>query len=259
MKRTRSQAEINQRRESAKKRQRQRDVARRVGILKPVQTRTYVPRSLGNAMAATENKYYDLSVTHSITTPTSAWSVNERAEPGSVRSLFGPVTGDDIFNREGRKVVVKSIRIRGHISVSAQSAQTAADNATYIRMVLVLDKQTNGTQMDPGNLLSSGSAPNIDALTSTASFGRYQILRDKKIVIGQPNMVWNGATIFQGGAVRPFKLKYNWPNGLVVHYNATNSGDIPDTIDNSLHLICGCTNLQLAPQLVYQSRVVFVG
>lgn len=259
MKRTRSQAEINQRRESARKRQRQKEVARRVGILKPVPTRTYVPRTLGNAMAATENKYFDISVTHSITTPTSAWSVNERADPPAHRSLFGPVTGDDIFNREARKVVIKSIRIRGHISVSAQSAQTAADNATYIRLLLVLDKQTNGTQMDPGNLLSSGSAPNIDSMTSTASFGRYQILRDKRMTIGQPNMVWNGATIFQGGAVKTFKLKYNWPNGLTVHFNATNSGDIPDIIDNSLHLVAGCTNLALAPQLLYQSRVVFVG
>jgi len=49
-----------------------------------------------------------------------------------------------MFNREGRKIEVYKIKIRGFVNVLAKATQNSADEAVYVRILLVQDLQTNG-------------------------------------------------------------------------------------------------------------------
>ncbi len=87
--------------------------------------------------------------------------------------ITGIPLGDQEFNREGDRVIIKEVGIR--YSVTASQAVDAVGN---YRVMLVRDKQTNGATFAPSNLFIVN-----DSLKSfrdpTLSPVRFQILYDK--------------------------------------------------------------------------------
>lgn len=221
----------------------------------------FVPRSLGNPRAITERKYFDSQCTISIPATTTNFASAE-ADPTTLNTLFAPTQGDDFNQRTGRKVQVLSIKIMGHINVSAQADQTAADNSSLIRLLLVQDKQTNATQLNSEDVLTSGDGSlAVNYFQNPAFFGRFRVLKDKRIVIGNPSMSFDGTNIEQAGLIRPFKMSIKFRKPVVVHYNSTNGGTVADIVDNSFHVLAGTNNAgagTLTPQLNYKVRTTFI-
>lgn len=217
----------------------------------------FVPRTFGNPRAITERKYFDADVALALAAIGGSWAGCE-LDPAA-NSLFNPVTGDDFNQRDGRKIQVLSIKIRGHISVAAQANQTAGDPASLIRLALVQDKQTNAAQLNAEDVFASGAASNaINAFQNPAFFGRFRVLKEKTIVMQNPVIAYDGTNVEQAGLVRPFKFKHKFKKPVVVHYNATNGGTVADVIDNSFHIIGGTDSTSLAPGIIYKARTTYM-
>lgn len=209
----------------------------------------------------TEKKYFDSEKGETaITNGSTTWAGGEY-DPATANTLFFPQTGDDINNREGRKVHVTGINIRGVILVPAQTNQTVADAASSVRIILVQDQQTNGNQLNAEDVINSGAATSSTAIhmfTNPASFGRFRILKDKTFTLQNPTTSFDGTNIEQSGLERLFHLKVNFKKPVVVHYNATNGGTVADVIDNSFHIIATTSATGLVPTLVYKCRTSFI-
>jgi len=226
----------------------------------------FVARSLGNAAAYTERKYFDSERTGAtVDAITSSWGAGTIVDTIGAAALaqlciFAPIQGDDIFNRTGRRVDVLSIRIKGTFIVPQQTNATTADGPPIIRYLLVQDNQTNGAQMTPASCIASGLAASQawNMSQSTASFGRFKVLKDKYITLQNPAISWDGTDIEQNGLARQFKINYKFNKPVRINYNASNGGTVADVVNTSFHFLCGASNIQLAPTLSYMCRTVFM-
>lgn len=222
-------------------------------------SKPYVPRTPGGNIVS-ERKYFDSQYGTTINTMTTSWA-NSEADPATVNCLFAPTQGNDINNREGRKVKVHNIKINGYVRVYAQINQTAPDDGAIIRLVLVTDKQTNASQLNAEDVLSSGSASDgmISCFMNNAFFGRFNILKDKTLTMNPTTIAWDGTNMEQQGSIMKFKIKHQFKTPLVVNFNSTNGGTVADIIDNSFHFLAACNigNNALNPNIIYRSRVSF--
>lgn len=226
--------------------------AKRITVVRAVA----VPRM---PVAVTERKYFDEERAATAIVAVSTDFASAEADPGTVNTLFAPTTGNDFNNRIGRKVDVLGIKIRGDISIAAQTNQSAADGPTMIRMMLVQDKQTNAAQLNSEDVLTSGDATQgINMFRNPAFFSRFQIWKDKTIVMQSPSMTFDGTNVEQSGLIRPVKMNMKFRKPIRVTFNATNGGTVADIIDNSFHVLCACSSNALAPQLEYKCRTTFV-
>lgn len=227
-------------------------------------SRSYVPRTPGGSITA-DNHYYDGERTATtIASNTASWTGSEydvNSVPTGVLAvacLFAPLVGNDIINREGRKCFLKKIRISGVITVAVQSVAATADPAASVRIVLYQDMQTNATQSQGEDLLSSGTAADaIHMYQNYGNLGRFKVWYDKFHVIEKLPITGAAAAIEQSGTSRNFKITIK-PN-CMVNFNATNGGTVADIIDNSFHLIANTQSAGLAPTITYKSRCVFTG
>ena len=218
-----------------------------------------VPRTMG-AVAVTERKYFDSFLNGSALTASTDWTGTEH-DPATLNCLFVPVEGSDINERIGRKVTVRKIQVRGHISIPAQTNQTTADQPGDCRIILYQDLQTNASFAQGEQLMAAPGAATAllcnSTFQSTANFGRFRVLKDKVYSLRQAAMAYDGTNIEQEGFTIPFKFTIRFRKPVVVRFNATNGGTVADIVDNSFHIVSQCTNVSLAPVMSYQCRVVY--
>lgn len=117
----------------------------------------------------------------------------------------------------------------------------------YIRILLVLDKQTNGAIYTPSNLLSDTTInDSIVAPLELNSRQRLKVLRDKVYSIGD-----TGAS----NSIRfvKFYIRFNLP----LLYQS-NNGDITDLRSNSLSIAMFSSEATDGPDVTMYSRLRFV-
>ena len=229
-----------------------------------------VARSRGAAVTG-EMKYYDAEATLvGLAAPATDWSATEVDPETSINlgdapvmtplTLCAPKVSAALNGRIGRDIKLMKCKVRGHINVAAQSGVNTADAAAYCRILLVLDTQTNAAQMNGEDLLNGASAGSstINAFQNPNFFGRFRVLKDITMVLQDPSLAGEVAAtnIIQSGLTRTFKMNVNL-GGIVSRFNATNGGTVADIVDNSLHLIAGCSSQALAPSISYYSRVAY--
>lgn len=173
-------------------------------------------------------------------------------------TLFAPVQGDDINNRTAKRAYVTSIKIRGFVSIAAQTAQATSDGAGYTRIILYQDQRTNGAQTQAEDVIASGSATlqNVCAFQNTNSFGKVKILKEKIFGNGDLNIAGITTSIEQQGRIVPFKFTVKFKKPVEVNFQ-TNGGTVASVLDNSFHVIAATNNSSLAQTLAYKCRVGF--
>lgn len=226
------------------------------------QSRVFIPRSFGNPMAYGENKYFDAERTIAdLTVIAGATWASCEVDPTAIGALFAPTQGTGFNNREGRKVWVKKIKVKGFINWGFNTGLTAGDEGNLIRMLLLVDKQTNAIQFNSEDVLESGGAtanPTISAYQNPAFFGRFIILKDKTWGKGVRTVSWDGTNMEEFGKRIPFKWNINFKKPMVVHFNATNGGTVADIVDNSFHIMAAQYKDETGGNSVnYKSRVVY--
>jgi len=231
-----------------------------------------IARARGAAVIG-EMKYFDCELdATALTVLTTTWPAGTMKDPGTTINLgsaavatplclFAPTVGSALNQRIGRKCKMLKVKVRGQIQIVQQSAQSAADAPTKIRVILVQDTQTNAAQMTAASLINDGGGPGtvINAFQNPNFFGRFRVLKDKMIPMANPTIAGSptAGDVVQSGLIRDFKMSYRFRKPVTVDFNATNGGTVADIIDHSLHIVAGVTNTTLAPTISYYTRVSY--
>lgn len=231
-----------------------------------------VARTRGAAVTG-EMKYFDCDRTSTaIALVTTTWVAGTIMDPGTTidlggaavatpACLFAPTVGSALNQRVGRQVHVKKLKIHGTVIIANQTAQTSADAANKIRILLVQDMQTNAAQMTGAQLMRDGTSADttINSFQNPNNFGRFRVLKDKIIILQDPNIAGEVAStnLTLGGLKFNFKFAINFKVPICVRFNATNGGTVADIIDNSFHFLIATDATGLAPTCAYYSRVSY--
>jgi len=233
---------------------------------------TSVARTRGAAVTG-EMKYYDAELNSAaIAATTGTWVAGTLADPSTSINLGAaavatpgalcvPTVGAALNQRVGRKITIRKVKVHGTIAIPPQAAQAAADSAAKVRIVLVMDQQTNAAPMLSADLFNNAgaAATTINSFQNPNNFGRFRVLKDKMISLSNLNLAGSPTTadVIQAAAKLNFKFAVNFKKPIEVHFNATNGGTVADIVDNSLHMICATDNATYAPTLAYYSRVCY--
>ncbi len=180
-------------------------------------------------------------------------------DPATVNSLSSVAQGDGEQNRDGRQCIFKSIFVSGVVEVANQLNQTAAHPASIVFIALVLDTQTNGTQLNSEDVYKNigGTAMTLPYVMRNLQFiKRFKILATKRIVVQRPTLTWDGTNMEMGGLQVPWSM-YKKLN-IQANYSGT-TAVITNSTDNSLHIVAFSSSSSLVPRITYNSRLRFVG
>lgn len=176
----------------------------------------------GGYYGGIEKKFLDTDI------GTAIGAINSSMEFSNLNVI---IQGDTESNRNGRKVLVKSIHLKGLLKLDSSADSTNTSNK--VKLMIVLDKQTNGTQFTALDLLKTNS---IHSFSNLANRQRFKILWSKEYVIGVSGAVQTGAAYRFGEGVR--NLKANIKVNIPIEYdNSLTTGAISTQKSNS---ICFC-------------------
>lgn len=196
--------------------------------------------------------------------PTDASGGEIQPEFGCTSCLSAPAQGDGESNRDGRKIVIKSMLVNGAVLSGTLNDQADAINAPQIFVALVLDKQANGATIVSEQVFTN---PNDSAAVNAGLFRnleyaqRYQVVDSAVLQLGPFTGATDGAnTSTWRCPVVPFKL--SWNGNLPVEFTGT-TADVANVTNYAFHVIAFATNLlgagSVAPLISYNARCRFVG
>lgn len=152
----------------------------------------------------------------SVDTANSPMAINTT---GAIALLNGISRGDDINEREGRKVIVTQIQMR------ATAQATAATGTPHTcRFLIVTDRQCNGTALTIANVLDSVSTASHYNL---ANRERFKILADNVFTIGASADYWGRKAVV---------LKIPGLS-IPVTFGSGNAGTVADIMTNSIYIL----------------------
>ncbi len=204
-----------------------------------------------------EKKFYDTTLaTTALVAPTDG--AGGELDPTTVNSISAPAQGDGESNRDGKKIMMKSVHVTGRVQFTDNTGETAGRiNATAI-VALVLDTQSNGAQLNsedvftnPGGTALLASAPLRNLQYST----RFKVLATKTMsMVARP--VWDGTNIelFSQSNIFRFDKKLDMP----VEFTGTAAG-VANVMNNSIHVVGYSDTLNGVPKITYNARLRFVG
>lgn len=221
------------------------------------------PRYVSNAriggFLGIEKKFYDTSRA-AVAIVASTDASGAEYDPAAVNCLNAPAQGDGESNRDGRQIRMKSLLVRGAVYCPSQADQTAADVSPTVRVMAVLDTQTNGAQLNSEDVFTN---PAGSGTTATSPFRnlqyskRFRVLASKKVQFPPFSPTWDGTNLEQCGQAKDFQMSVNLKD-LVVNFVGTTAG-VASVADNSIHIIAYTNSTAAAPTLSYNSRLRFVG
>lgn len=210
-----------------------------------------------------ELKYYDTSVTNGdILSPNDCSSGEFDPLAGCISA---PAQGDGATNRDGKKIIIRSVQIKGNVHTTATSGLAAPDVLPQVFVALVLDTQTNGAQLtsegvftNPANDADLAAEPMRNLLTSP----RFKVLKVWKLNFAELGAAvqvttGTGTTFFLPKSFLSFEgyMKLDMP----VNFGSGTTADVANVIDNSLHVIAFATDITMDPKINYNARIRFEG
>lgn len=227
----------------------------RIGAFKKARP-NYQNRRTGG-FAGLEVKFYDSQVDP--TALTADWATSN-IDPTDEQCLNALTQGTDEDQRIGRKATFKSVMIKGEIRLlNRDGVATLEGGRNTVRIILVLDTQTNGAGM-LGSAVMNGAPGNVqpeNAYRNLENSKRFKILADKTITLRYQGIGGDGTTIDIQGETKTFSIFKSL--NLDTNYSASQDPpDIADIVDNSLHLIA-VADSGAQVFMNYMARTRFVG
>lgn len=189
------------------------------------QTQEIVRRELARmpTQPSPELKVYDIA--------TATYQVNTS---GSITLLANPVLGSDFNARIGRKIVLKSVYVRGHVVNEAALAVTTgvATAPQLARMIILTDLQPNGAVPTITDIL-------VEAMSTSQlnmnNRDRFKIHCDKVWTLD--NYVYDtvNACMAANNVIKPVKKFQRLQTEVI--FNATNGATIADINSGALYMV----------------------
>lgn len=181
----------------------------------------------------------------------------------SATSLFIPILGTDLSNRIGRKVKLVKIRVTGCIKSTTQNlAGVNPHDVMSGRVLLVQNKECAMTALSTQDVMQAQPAAALApyAFQSTASLGRYVILKDELFKLENPNTWFDQTTakdeVNAIGHLIKWTHKFKTP--VPVNFTAASTGVVGEIINNSFHVIGVAGNLDFNPIFEFNTRCYFM-
>jgi len=209
------------------------------------------------AQLGVETKYVDQILAS--TAITTSWNGGEIDPVGGVNCLGACVQGTGESQRDGTKIVVKSIQIQGYVERAIAADQADSRRGNLISISLVMDRQTNLAQLN-GEDVYTVADPECPPRRVVVNQARYKILKTWLLETHDVSAFNDAsATGSLAGMVVPFSC-YIKLNQVVNFVAGAGAGTIADFKDVSFHMIaCGNVTVNGGDTVTYNSRVRFVG
>jgi len=203
-----------------------------------------------------EKKFVDYE--YGPTAISATWAGAE-ADPTTALCLNVTAQGDGQNQHEGRQYKCTRLQMRGSIHRDTAATQTATTDGWVVRMIVVLDTQTNITQLSAEDVMVEETAATMAPykFRNLQYAKRFRVLSDKTFRLDPGTAVNNAAatTVSTAGMNRPFKI--NIPLNFPPVNSVGTAAAIASVQDFSVHVICCATLTGL--ELQYSSRVRFYG
>lgn len=223
-----------------------------------------------------ENKYVDgyfdvTDIAEFSSSADSTWAATEM-NPRQATAAYGcmplPRQGTNYADRDGRKIFLTTLRIKGYIRWEPQDSIAIVQDAKPVRVIIVKDTKTNGAALDGENVIGaglgsdglntlSGNGGTINMLSNPDGWSRYKIVYDRTFK-GPARGAWgdntNAGNIL--GRTIPFKIKIKC--NCYVNFSGT-TGAVGSVVDNSYHMLVGTTTSNSNKQMCYYARQGFRG
>lgn len=195
--------------------------------------------------------------------PANAAGATLQPTTGCTGCLSAPAQGDGPSNRDGNKIVAKSIFLEGVVIVNDQTAATSPDVSAQVYVALVMDTQSNGASLssqdvftNPGGQVVLAASP----LRNMSYTQRFRILAVKRISLKMPPILWNNTAGSEEQAGFHEKFTLSWKGMMPVTFTTgSTTADIANVTNNSIQLVAFASNLDLVPAITYNCRMRFVG
>jgi len=203
-----------------------------------------------------EYKYVDQFLAN--TTPQASWVGGELDPVGGVNCIGACPQGTGESQRDGTRIAVKSIQIQGYAIRTPTVASGSARGANLIQISLVMDTQTNATQLNAEDVYLTQD-PEVPARRVVANSQRFKVLKTWILELHDQSAFNDAAaTGSLGGMVVPFSC-YKKMNVQVDFVAGPGAGTIADFKTVSFHIIA-CAAVSVATDFItYNSRVRFIG
>jgi len=208
-----------------------------------------------------EKKFYDTSLDPTALPAPTDCSGGE-FDPSGTSMISTPAQGDTEQNRDGKRIVIKSVQVSGSVATPAATALTATVAPVECFIALVLDMQTNGAQLNSEDVYKNHSADASNAtnpLRNLLFSSRFRVLKEWSVLLEPKTAVNNASATTVSVAGTRGEFDCFIPLDLNVNFNSGTSASIANVIDNSLHIVAFCSSTTLAPTIGYNARIRFMG
>lgn len=200
-----------------------------------------------------EVKYVD----HLYDAATSTTIQGSEADPATALALNATAQGDGENSRDGRHAQFSSLHIRGVLTWAANANATTPEVPGFVRLMVVLDTQTNGAQFSAEDVLEDTGDDDLDAvsLRNLQNTQRFKVLKD--IYLRRPTLVgsFDGTSTDYAACNQPFAIDLSKLSIKTTYSGST--AVIGAIADNSVHVIA-IRNGTNACTLRYTSRMRFI-
>lgn len=143
--------------------------------------------------------------------------------------LLNPITqGSTANNREGRKVIMNSIHLKGHVTALSD----AAANETYCRTLIVYDRQTNAAALTIALVLAA--TVNAYQFNNLDNKDRFVTLFDSAKLLGRKI---NTTTQAYAMGAANFQHNFHKRINLPINYNTGTDNSVGSITSGSIYLI----------------------
>lgn len=169
--------------------------------------------------------------------------------------LNGIIQGTGQSERDGRQYIMKSIQVNGIVFVPVANDKADAPPNSSVRILLIMDKQTNGVQFSAENVLDATIADNANAFRKLEFSRRFDILAEKRLNLDRTTS--HNDAVATGSYTGQCKA-FSFYKKLDVKVNCTaTAATVASISDNSLHLMAITQNGDAT--ITWSSRLRFVG
>lgn len=205
-----------------------------------------------------ENKFYDTALANTAIGNATALTGGEY-DPSVTSMISTPAVGDGEQNRDGKRIVVTSVQLKGTIRKGTTESTLAPEEDDSVFIALVQDTQSNGAQCNSEDIyknLAGVVYGNVAPLRNLLFANRFRVLKAERINFDKLTL---GAAAANDFATNAMSREIDWylPLEMPVNFNAGTTSSIANVIDNSLHVIA--FSVQGTAILTYNARIRFQG
>ncbi len=151
--------------------------------------------------------------------------------------------------RVGRKVVIRKIDVNGIVKLPATTTQ--ANGSDSVRLVLYVDKQTNGLAATIAQLFEDTE---INSFLQLANSGRFRILKDWKHSLSASAASGNGTTDESFEAQKHFSWKFSGLSIPIEWDNVATTGALTTVRSNNVGIMGFSESGQMTVQYICRLR-----